>query len=116
MLVAWSSDQNGASEQPFGAVGMMVINDTAAALGITAIPSPVSDPSSPWYVWEPLAHKTLFSTAAGFAQNVAYSATVDSKAMRKIGENEDVAVVAENAHASQGAVINVIGRFLIKTH
>jgi len=112
----WSSDQTAATESPFGALGMMVVNDTAAALGITGIPGPTADTDAPWFVWEPLQTRIAFGTAVGFDEPAGYIATVDSKAMRKVGPNEDVVVVGGNAHATFGAGLQLEGRMLVKLH
>ncbi len=116
LQLLWSSDQIATSENPFGGFGMMVVNDTAAALGITAIPSPTGDPGSPWFVWEGLNTKLIFGTNVGFIESAGQPVVVDSKAMRKVGDNEDVAVVVDNAHGTHGAQIQAVGRMLIKLH
>ena len=56
-------------------------------------------------------------TAAGFESNAGSHTVFDSKAMRKVGANEDIAVVVENgAGGDNGAIIRIVGRMLVKFH
>ena len=116
MDVLWSSDQNVAGEEPFGSMGCIVVSDTAAALGITAIPDPVSSPEGNWFVYQPLQAKFLFITAAGFESDAGHHITVDSKAMRRVGADEDIAIVCGNSAAAHGGRIAIQGRMLFKLH
>ena len=53
MLIYWVSDQQTGTEQSFGTYGRIVVTDTAAALGVTAIPDPsvfAGDPEASWLV------------------------------------------------------------------
>jgi len=111
---SWMSDQVAAFETPTGAFGFIVVNDTASALGVTAVPDPVSDANGNWFVWEGLVYDMVFS-AGGFALP-QQSIDVDSKAMRKVGADEDVAVVIVNSSASHGARFAAEGRMLVKVH
>ncbi len=116
LQLLWSSDQIATSENPFGGFGMIVVSDTASALGITAIPSPTGNPSGNWFVWEGLNTKLIVGTNVGFIEPAGQLVTVDSKAMRKVGDDEDIAVVVDNAHGTHGAQIQLIGRVLLKLH
>jgi len=111
-----ASDQSGATEEPQIAFGMMMVNDTAAALGITAIPDPISGSDSPWFVYESAIPGVQVATSIGFNNPVGTQVTIDSKAQRKIGPNEDVAVVVANNSAADGASILLGGRQLVKLH
>ena len=53
--ISVSTDNDGASEQQVGAWGMCIVSDVALAIGITALPSPVSEISDDfWFV-----HQTI---------------------------------------------------------
>jgi len=85
-----------------GALGMIVVSADAAAIGITAIPGPVSDIANDgWLLWVPFPDST--------------QQTFDSKAQRIVREGSVIAVVVENNHASTsmsiGLAMRVLGRF-----
>ncbi len=117
MVVQWESDQLTATETPQGDYGQIVVTDNAAAIGVTAVPDPSStdgDPDADWYVHQSLM--TTFSFASTIGINVfQHQYIIDSKAMRKVGANEDdIAVVSETGGV--GAVIITRGRSLIQLH
>ncbi len=113
--IHYENDQQVTSERSTGAMGFMVVNDTAAALGITGIPSPITNPDAPWFVWQGMTNRLRLATAVGFDANGGTHYEVDSKAMRKIGPNEDLAVVFDEQSAV-GAVLQEQGRILIQLH
>jgi len=52
-LLTVMSDQVAATERPFGAVGLCIVSDEAAAVGVTAIPRPYGDAESDfWFTHE----------------------------------------------------------------
>ena len=112
----WTSDQIAASEQPHGAAGCMVVSDQASATGVTAIPDPVTNSDAPWFMYEPLILRFEFGSAIGFQSPSGFMVDVDSKAMRKVGNNEDVVTIVTNSDAASGALISMQGRMLIKLH
>ena len=112
----WASDQTTGDEWPHGALGMVVVSDQAIVAGAASIPDPVSNADAPWHVWQGLETHISVATEVGFVEIAGQSFEIDSKAMRKIGVNEDVAVMVVNAHATHGARVGLVGRFLIKTH
>ena len=92
MDVHYSSDQESAAEAPFGALGCIVVKDSASNIGVTAVPTPLTETDSDWYVWQVMAAKIGFVTGVGFSEmGVRY--TIDSKAMRKVGIDDDAVVV-----------------------
>ena len=116
ILITCKSDQQIATEEGNAGFGMMVVNDTAAALGVTAIPGPVSDAGSPWFVWQPLQWNFLFASGVGVQPENGTQYVVDSKAMRKVGIDQDIAMVFDNVDGAHGMQVSAVGRFLIKTH
>ena len=116
-ILAWQSDQAGATEDPHGIFGSIVVTDTASGVGITAIPDPLTDPDASWVVFQPLFTRFRFVSAAGIFENPGEGSTYtyDSKSMRKVGNNDDLVTVAVNG-SSFGAEILQVGRTLVKLH
>jgi len=113
-----SSDQSAASESARASMGLAVVSDQAIAIGITAVPTPETDRASDlWFVYESIVSDFLFADATGFTEPTGTLLRWDSKAMRKVEEGQDVALVVENTGISaNGAFIEVAGRMLIKLH
>ncbi len=107
------SDQVAAEESQFGAFGLMVVTDVAAAAGIASIPGPGTDVSDDgWFVWLPIMQTLKFGTAVGFDTLAMTQIMIDSSAKRIIQEGQLVAIVAENVHANQAFEIAVGFRIL----
>ncbi len=113
-----TSDQITSTETGVGAIGMAVVSDQASAIGITAIPTPVTDLASDlFYLHQIVMTRISLITSAGFEMNSGQNYSLDSKAMRKVNDDQDVILVAETAAApSAGLIFNVMGRFLVKEH
>jgi len=110
------TDQQIASELTETSLGACVVSDQAAAIGITAIPTPETDKESDlWFMYETTLGGFQFGTAVGFTNNYNQT-TFDSKAMRKVEDGQDVAIVLENTADSAGVNVHVSGRMLIKLH
>ena len=110
-----ASDQAAAFEVPFGAVGFSVVSDQAAAIGVTAVPSPVADEGSELF----FNFQGWIASGAGQAASQSNGSRLfefDSKAQRKVSESEDLAVVIANASAADGAVVVLKFRMLVKLH
>ena len=114
-ILSIRSDQVAVTETARGALGLIVASDEAIAAGAASVPGTVSNPTAPWFVYEPWVHTILFATAAAFNSPASTSVVVDSKAMRKVGQNEDVGFTMELATAP-GAIIVFQGRMLVKLH
>ena len=117
MLISIISDQTAASESQFGAFGMVVTTDQAVASGVGAVPTPVTDAGSDaWFVHQFFHGQFTFATASGFAEGGHSEYQIDSKAMRKVSEDDDVIGVGEFASGSEGLILTISGRLLIKEH
>jgi len=116
MDLRWASDQAAAAEDPFGSFGMMVVTDTAAALGVTAIPDPGSNEDSDWFLWQGLSVVFSLADATGIDANGGARYDIDSKAMRKVGADDDIVSVVSNLNSADGGVITINGRMLLKLH
>ena len=114
-LMRVSSDQSAATEEYGISTGIAVVSDQAAAIGVTAVPSPVSDMSSDlFFVFETQGGRLEFKDATGVLE-MGHEVLIDSKAMRKVAIGQDLAVVA----SATGAVGNrlLLGfRMLVKLH
>ena len=95
-----------------GAFGIMVVSNEAFAAGVTSIPEPFSNGDGDWMVWRSFSYRFEFGSGnSGFAFPDWYF-EIDSKAMRKIGPNQVMVLIAESqAGAYQ---ISVPVRTLIK--
>jgi len=114
------SDQSAASENFDAAIGCAVVSDQAAAIGITAVPTPFTDLGSDlWFVHQIIDGHFLFISGVGVEGN-SNSPTggmdVDSKAMRKVNGDQDLVTVIENSGLSSGTQVYAAGRQLIKLH
>ena len=99
-------------ETQLGAWGMIRISDTAFAIGVTAVPSPVFDAGDDgWLAWVPFAQRSSLTVGAG-PQGQSYM--IDSKAQRIIRAGTRIAVVVENSAAATGIDITVQLRALAR--
>ncbi len=96
-LFGWRTDQLAASEIQVGAVGMIVVEEPAATLGITALPVPNTDGDSDWMWHSYYASRFEFGSAIGFQTSSLNTMIIDSKAMRKVSSTQRVVVVIENS-------------------
>ncbi len=111
------SDQSAATEDQLGAMGQCVVSDQAVTVGVTAVPNPLTDIGSDlWMLWEGFNSSFLFKTAVGSDAQFATSRAVDSKAMRKVEEGQDLVVVMESGGTSGGFTLSTFGRVLLKLH
>ena len=106
-----TSDQTAASETQVGALGMIMVTDAAAAIGITAIPDPVTQlEDDGWFLYQSFAQSNVVLSGVGFSFNTGNWYPFDSKAKRIFsGEGVQFAVVVSNAHPTTG--INVLLNF-----
>ncbi len=100
-LVSWGTDQQASPEQPLGAFGMCVVSEEAFAAGAASIPGPFTDDASDlWVVHQYMFHGFGFATNVGFQPADTTMYNIDSKAMRKINEDERLVVMIENGNAT----------------
>jgi len=105
-----TSDQGAATERQTAAIGAVVVSDQANAIGVTAVPTPVTDASSDlWFL-----HQWMLSRGINLSDHLPNA--IDSKAMRKVQDGDDVLVVAERGANSEGVALLTAGRMLIKLH
>jgi len=84
-------------QDQLGAFGMVVVNDRAVLAGAASIPGPVTDASDDgWFLWIPILQRSAL-VAEG---RIGFRYEFDSKAMRRVEEGFQVAVMVENAGAN----------------
>ncbi len=112
------SDQTAATEDFAGVLGFAVVKATATAIGITAIPTPITEPNDDWFVFEPISGSLQNVSNVGFDANAGVSQRFDSKAMRKVDVGDDLAIVFEvpASGLSEGVEFTLYSRVLIKLH
>ncbi len=92
-----------------------MVSDQASAIGVTAIPTPITDlGSDAWFLHQVLSGRFEFNDATGFG-DVGRVGEIDSKAMRKVDIGFDIVSVVE-ASLGTGSRINIGGRRLVKLH
>ena len=117
LQVLIKSDQIANNENQFGALGMCIVTEQATAIGVTAVPTPLTDlASDAWFVHQPLIATFALVTAVGIDADGGHQYEVDSKAMRKVEDGFDLAQTVEVSSLSDGTVITAIGRILVKLH
>ncbi len=117
MVMLLRSDQAVASEDQEIGLGLAIVTEQATAIGVTAVPTPITDlGSDQFFVHELLFNRYLFTTAVGFDGNGGRERIVDSKAMRKVKESDDLAVTVETTGTSEGSILIFGGRMLVKLH
>ncbi len=116
-LIAYESDQIALSERTFGSYGSTIVSDQALAAGAASIPDPgtiAGDPEADWFV-----HQAVWNSVARSASGMDASAgnvfVVDSKAMRKVGSNDDL-VSMFSEESGRGGILTTQGRRLIQLH
>ena len=113
--LALRSDQSAAIELQRLGFGIAVVSDQAVSVGITAVPTPVSDiASSLWFV-----HSLIYADESSITDRTrsATNKSIDSKAMRKVEIGQDIVVVVQGAPTTgSGSSITVGGRMLVKNN
>ena len=108
------SDQAAAAEVQTGAFGMAVVSDQAIAIGVTAVPTPITDIGSDLWFF----HQFLLCNESSLTDVAKPGCAIyaDSKAMRRVDDDSDIATVLEMSTITQGITVNSMGRVLIKLH
>ena len=104
-VVVVTSDQEAIVEPQVGALGAIVVTDTALAVGVASLPDPVTDSSDDgWFVWMPILQASGFDVSG--VEELASAAMnryeFDSKAMRRVEDGFSIAFVAANSSATTG--------------
>ncbi len=115
-LLAIRSDQQAANEAFQCAFGAAIVSAQAEAIGVTAIPTPITDNASDlWYIYETMFGNFQFASGVGF-DSAPNNREVDSKAMRKVEDGEQLIFAVESDASSSGLVFTSFVRTLVKLH
>ncbi len=112
------SDQSSATESFHSAMGMAIVSSEALAVGVTAVPTPISSQDSDlFFLYESLLGRLQNASNVGFQGAGGVWKTFDSKAMRKVEDGQDIAVSLEgDTSPFLGSILLKTGRQLIKLH
>jgi len=114
-VISVQSDQEVADEEGIFGMGYAVVSDDASAIGITAVPTPITDQASNlWFVYEEIPWSWRIVTS-GAGKTVTHQA-FDSKGMRKVEVGQDIVNVVENNSSAFGCEFSVDSRLLVKLH
>ena len=112
----YRSDQNAGIETYGGGFGIAVVSDQATAIGVTAVPTPVTDYGSDlWFVIEQMYGRFVFGDLTGMVEG-GQQRMLDSKAMRKVDVGQDIVVVFETPAQSSSFLVEAAFRMLVKLH
>ena len=114
-IFTFRSDQIADAEQFAGAIGMQVVTQQAVGAGIGSIPTPLAEADSDFFLYENYFGSTLDGGGAVQVHESQVQRVFDSKAMRKVDKNDNIAITAE-ATALAGTSVGVYGRILIALH
>ena len=104
-------DATASNEMVTMAIGIAVVSARAAAAGSASVPRPASEGSFPW-LWHGWLIVSSGQEAAVNDNSLIARLTVDSKAMRKIKEDEVIVLALEVCAArDQGGNTTVMGGF-----
>ena len=97
--IVWvASDQSAANETQLGAVGAAVVTSQALAIGVTAVPTPITDKDSDAFMLHQyFGNRFVFGDATGFVTRAFERYEFDSKAMRKMPADHGLVFTVENA-------------------
>ena len=110
------SDQSAVDEVQVAGFGIAVVSDQAVAIGVTAVPTPITNLGSDlWFVHQLCYGATTHSDSVGSGSTIGVNIPVDSKAMRKVAIGQDIVVMGEFSAVGAGSRLTVGGRMLVKS-
>ena len=102
-------DATAADERVIVALGMIVVNEVAAGVGITALPGPFAQANDDWF-WHGWVNCSSLAEAAVANDALFERLVIDSKVMRKIRVDERIVFMAEVAGSNdQGGTFDLKG-------
>ncbi len=90
-----------------------MVSDQAVAIGVTAVPTPITDQASDLFYFYAENYGKFGGTAV---EEQGRQILIDSKAMRKVEDGEDLIITFETPSFVSSAVNRFGGRALIKLH
>ena len=113
-MIGVQSDQAAASELQLGAFSMAIVTDSALAVGVTAIPDPVTEADDDiWFVYQPFMQALQFADATGFTAQRMTQYPFDSKAKRKMDAGKSIVLIVANSHATHAFEFMFAVRILV---
>ena len=117
LWVKGDAGAEGATENPFGAMGFAVVSERARSIGATALPFPIADEGSDLFFVHQFWHTgSVFGSAVGLNADMWNRYSFDSKAQRKVEAGNAIVIMMENASSAFGAEYVLKFRMLFKTH
>ena len=112
------SDQKAADEDPFGAIGAMIVSGEAFDGGAATVPAPYTESFyDSWFYHQYWAAPNVANAGSNAVASFDFPHyTVDSKAMRKVGDGDVFVCVLENKSAAHAAAYTLNFRMLVKLH
>ena len=104
-------DTGGADERVSIVLGLIVADDDQLAAGVSAFPTPAADADAEW-IWVGSLLVSSGAEAAVVEDGLFDRISLDSKAMRRVKQNDNVVLVAEtpaNGSVDQTGTVDVIG-------
>ena len=96
------SDQAGANEQAFGAIGIGVFDGEAVDAGIVSLPTPYTESDDGDWFFHAYWACDFSISGVGSSAN-PFNVAIDNKAMRKLGDNDVICWIIQNQSTSAGA-------------
>jgi len=93
------------------ALGLIVVSAQAAAAGATSVPGPITDAGNDGWFWHQSASFMAMS-ATDLVENDQFRFEIDSKAMRKVNDDQRVLMVSELT-VMLGVSVKTAGNFRV---
>jgi len=85
------------------AAGITVVSTKSLAIGVTALPTPITNIEWPWLWWDSAVVGIDVGDATGFERIERNNRLIDSKAMRKVPPASTIVLIVEAGAALLGA-------------
>ena len=110
------SDQVAQDEDPFGAIGCMVINGEAFDAGVASIPTPYTESFDNNWFWHSYWSAPVAVSGANSIDIYRDNIIIDSKAMRKVEFGDVWVMLIENKSSAHAMAYTLNMRMLVKVH
>ena len=98
-----------------GAIGIGVVDMPAFTVGVTAVPTPITEVEWEGWLWHEFFQLTSPTVTAGITSSMAIRHMIDSKAMRKIESDRTVYAAIEMTEVGDSSITATLGtRMLLK--
>ena len=117
IAISYLSDQTAANEFSQAVFSAQIVSESAAAAGVDSCASPIDETDADFFIYKPLFFDIISLTSVGVQDTVGDGNfnMIDSKAMRKVGEDQQVVFII-GQRSARGALLAMEGRMLIKLH